>query len=227
MMDQPFRRDYWVKGESRLPARAQREALQAQSFVLSIPASRTPATIVGARGESSLQAAVYQPLTAFLQESAAPVSWAQLVAKMGADHGLREGQVAQAISLLVSQGALHPVQPAERARASGESARRLNERLAQALRLDARTSVLASAVTGTGISVPLSNQLFVDAARRGAKTPQDDARSAWQALEPQGIRLTVEGRQLATPRENLDELEKRAREHRAVFDPIYRRLGVA
>ncbi len=227
LIDQPFRRDYWVKGESRVRPGVQREALHAQSFVLSVPSSRAPTTIIGARGESSLQAAIYEPLTAFLHESGAPVSWAQIVATMGSKHGLREGQIAQAIALLVSQGALHPVQPPERAQASAEPARRLNERLAQALAQDARTSVLASAVTGTGISVPLASQLFIDAVRRGAKTPAECAQSAWKALQPQGIRLTVEGRQLETPRENLAELEKRAREYRSVDEPIYRRLGIA
>ena len=227
LIDQTFRRDYWVKGESRLRRGAQREALQAQQFVLSVPPSRVPTSIVGARGESSLQAAVYKPLVAFLDASDAPVSWAQIVAAMGSEHGLRENQVAQAIALLVSQAVLHPVQAPHRVQSSVESARRLNDRLAQALTQDARITVLASSLTGVGISVTLANQLFIDAARRGAKTPQEYAQSAWRAMEPQGIRLTLDGRQLETTRENLAELEKRAREYRSVSEPIYRRLGIA
>ncbi len=223
---QQFRREYWVKGESRLFATAQREQLSAQRLVLSALASQAPTTIIGARGESTLQASVYQPLLSLLHDADGPLMWGEILATMQAKHRLGGAQVAQALNLVIGLGLVHPVQDDAQAEASARSCERLNMHLLDPGTMDGFSGVLASPLIGGGVRLSHMAQLFLHAARLGAKGPEELAAIAWRALQAQGQRVSVEGKVLQTPAENLEELKVRAREHVERHAPVFRRMRI-
>ncbi|MCL4745569.1 MAG: methyltransferase regulatory domain-containing protein [Burkholderiaceae bacterium] len=223
---QQFRREYWVRGESRLSAGTQRERLSGQRLVLSALASQAPTSIIGARGESTLQAAVYQPLLAVLHDADGPFAWREILATMQTKHRLPAAQVAQALDLVIGLGLVHPLQDDALAQASTESCERLNARLLDPATMDGFSGVLASPLIGGGVRLSHMAQLFLHAARLGAQDPQELAAIAWRALQAQGQRVSVEGKVLQTPAENLEELTIRAREHVAQHAPLFRRMRI-
>ncbi|MCL4745568.1 MAG: methyltransferase regulatory domain-containing protein [Burkholderiaceae bacterium] len=224
LIHQQFRREYWVKGESRLPPAVRRAALDEQKLVLSTHPSRAPKKVRGARGELALAAEIYEPLLEVLHEADAPIACGEITATMGARHKAGDNQVAQALSILVGQGIVHPTQDDAQAQASAQHAQMLNRHILEEAASDARTLALASPVIGAGMRVSHTGMLFMRARLHGADTPQEMAQSAMQALERQGSRVSVDGKAAATREEGLAVLNDRAREHTVIHAPIYRRL---
>src|SRR5690349_12203809 len=62
MVNQQFRRDYWVKGARRLPPISQAEMLRKQHVILLTPKDKVPSKVGGALGEAALQEPVYAPI---------------------------------------------------------------------------------------------------------------------------------------------------------------------
>jgi len=226
MLSQQFRRDYWVKGEARVPARGQRERLQSQRFLLSVPPSRVPANVQGQRGEMGLEPSVYGPVVAALDAADGALSFADIARRVGAQRALTHTQLTQAIAILVGTGVVHPVPDDARAEAARAPCAGLNAYLLEQSTRDARIGVLASPVTGGGVTISHASQLFVLARRQGMATPERMAAFAWDALKGQGLGLTREGKPLASDAENLAELEEQARQYQTAYERIYRRADI-
>ena len=62
MVNQRFRKDYWVKGPRRLSALAQVEALRQLRVVLVSPRDKIELTVKGATGDAQLSEKVYRPV---------------------------------------------------------------------------------------------------------------------------------------------------------------------
>ncbi|WP_142811288.1 class I SAM-dependent methyltransferase [Tepidiphilus olei] len=62
MVNQQFRRDYWVKGARRLSMLEQAEALRSERLVLVVPRDRASLKVTGSLGEANLQEAIYVPI---------------------------------------------------------------------------------------------------------------------------------------------------------------------
>ncbi len=62
MVNQQFRKDYWVKGARRLGGLEQLEALRAERLILTTPRADVSLKINGALGEASMSEAVYNPI---------------------------------------------------------------------------------------------------------------------------------------------------------------------
>ncbi len=224
LIHQQFRREYWVKGESRLLPATRRATLEEQKLVLSTHRSRAPKKVRGARGELALQPEIYDPLLEVLHQADAPIACGEIAATMASRHKASDNQVSQALSILVGLGVVHPVQDDAQAQASAPHAQMLNKHLLEEAVGDARALVLASPLIGAGLRVSHTGMLLMRARLQGADTPQKMAESAMQALERQGSRVSVDGKAVATREEGLEVLQNRAREHVEVHAPIYRRL---
>lgn len=88
----------------------------------------------------------------------------------------------------------------------------LNLELCKRAILGSDIEVLASPVTGGGITVGRFQKLFLLAIKAGKKAPAEWAQSVWQILAEQGQRIIKEARQLETAEENLAELGRLADE---------------
>jgi SAM-dependent methyltransferase len=224
MVNQQFRRDYWVRGVRSLAPVAHLEALRRERFILLNPAGEVPLKVMGQLGEAALQDAVYKPVLAALGDHQ-PKSLAELEKSLATSNiGFR--QIAEAVGILVGAGQLAPAQSEEDAAAAASQTRRLNAHILAGARSSNDMAYLASPVTGGGVSVPVIQQLFLLARARGDKVPQEWATYCWQALTVQGQKLIKEGKVLETAEENQAELARQAKDFAEMRLPVLQALQV-
>ena len=226
MVNQQFRRDYWVKGARRLSMLEQAEALRSERLVLVVPRDRASLKVTGSLGEANLQEAIYVPILDELGDHK-PKTLGQLETALATRGGIGFAQIREAALILCGAGILAPAQDETAIAKAKKSAERLNAHLLAKAKSHNELGYLASPVTGGGVPVSRFEQLFLLARQSGHKTLQDWARFAWSLLAAQGQRLVKEGKPLETPDDNLAELSGQASEFAEKRLPLLKSLGVA
>ena len=225
MVNQQFRRDYWVKGARRLNALDQAEALRQQRVMLVVPRVDVPLKVTGAVGEATLTDAIYNPLLDSLADHK-PKTVGQLEAAVR-DQGITFVQVLQAVIVLTGAGHLAPVQDDTTINKVQKPCSKLNTHLIQQARGSSDISYLASPLTGGGITVGRFPQLFLLARSQGHKQPADWAQVVWQLLAAQGQRIIKDGQTLDSAEANLAELTAQAQTFADKQLPILKALQIA
>lgn len=224
MVNQLFRRDYWVKGARKLNTLAQAEALRVQRVMLVQSRAAVSLKVTGSLGEATLQEAVYDPILDVLIDYQ-PKTLGQVEQAVKAQ-GINFGQVMQAAMALIGSGALQAVQDdAVIAKAKKQSGK-LNIFLMDKARGSGEISYLASPVTGGGVSVSHFQQLFLLAKNQGRKQPGEWAQFVWQTLATRGKKIVKDGKTLETAEENLAELMAQAQSFAEKQLPILKALQI-
>lgn len=224
MVNQQFRRDYWVKGPRRQNALQRSEAIRRQRVVLTAPRSSISLKVRGATIEGGLNEAVYAPLLDILSDYK-PRTLGQLETAL-AEHKINLLQILEAALILGSRSELSLAQAPEAIKAATASSQRLNLKLFERARASDDTSVLASPVTGGGMQLGRVNQLFLLAHSQGKRGAAAWTDFVWMILSSQGHRLMKDGATLQTPEDNVAELLRQAQEFETTRLPIFLALGV-
>lgn len=224
MVNQQFRKDYWVKGPRKLSPLEQAEALRALRFVLVTCRSDVSLKVAGALGEASMSEAIYGPVLDALADHK-PRTLGQLEQAVK-DKGVNFAQVLQAVVILAGAGSLAPAQEEALVARAKKQSDKLNAHLMHKARGSAELNYLTSPVTGGGVSVGRFAQLFLLARAQGHKQHADWAQFAWGLLAAQGQRILKDGKALDTPEENLAELAQQAQEFAEKQLPLLKALGV-
>jgi len=225
MVNQQFRRDYWVKGARKLNPLEQAEALRAQKVILVQPRAGVSLKVTGALGEANMQEAVYAPILDALADHK-PKTLGQIEQAVK-DQGVAFAQVTQAAMILTGAGHLAAVQDDELISKAKKHTDKLNAHLIDKARGSTDISYLASPVTGGGVTVGRFQQLFLLAMSQGKNQPAEWAQVVWQILAAQGQKIIKEGKTLETPEENLTELTLQATTFVDKQLPILKALQVA
>jgi SAM-dependent methyltransferase len=224
MVNQQFRKDYWVKGARTLTPLAQAEALRTQKVMLMVPRGDVSLKVTGALGVATLQEAVYGPILDALADHK-PKTLGQIEQAVK-DKGVGFAQVLQAVMVLAGVGSLTAVQDEAHIVKAKKHTDKLNAHLLQLARGSADINYLTSPVTAGGITVNRFQQLFLLALSQGKKQPADWAQLTWQILTAQGQRLLKDGRTLETAEDNIEELTLQATSFAAKQLPILKALQV-
>ena len=208
MVNQQFRRDYWVKGARKLNLLEQLEALRAQKVILVQSRADVSLKITGAIGEATMQEAVYNPILDLLADHK-PRTLGQIEQAVK-DKGVAFAQVTQAAMVLTGAGHLAAVQDEALIAKAKKHTDKLNAHLIDKARGSSDITYLASPVTGGGITVNRFQQLFLLAISQGKQQPAEWAAFVWQILAAQGQKILKEGKTLETAQENLAELTVQA-----------------
>lgn len=222
MVNQQFRKDYWVKGERKLSALQQAEALHAQTVLLTTHRPDIPMNITTTIGQVALQEAVYEPILDMLADHK-PKTLGKISQGLK-DQNIQFSQLMQAVLLLSGAGHLHSVQSFTPE--VSETARRLNDLLIYQAKGSSDVQYLASPVTGGGHVVNRFQQLFLGAIRQGLKSPEEWAQATWKILESQNQKLIRNGKTLEAAEENLKELIEQATTFAAKQLPILKALQI-
>ena len=225
MVNQQFRKDYWVKGVRRLNALEQAEALRAQTVILVTHRADVALKVSGAMGEANMQEAVYGPVLEALADHK-PRTLGQLELALK-DKAVAFAPLMQAVMVLAGVGHLAAVQDETLIPKARKHTDKLNAHLIDKARGSKDISFLASPVTGGGVSVNRFQQLYLLAIKQGKKEPAQWAQYVWTLLEAQGQKIIKEGKMLETAEENLAELSAQAQTFADKQLPILRALGVA
>ncbi|HXE98229.1 MAG TPA: class I SAM-dependent methyltransferase [Dongiaceae bacterium] len=208
MVNQQFRRDYWIKGARKLTPLAQTESYRALKVILVQPRSGISLKISAAIGEADMQEAIYGPILDLLADHR-PRTLGQIELAVK-DKGVTLAQVVQAALVLSGVNHLAVVQDEASVAKAKKRTDKLNAHLIDKARGSNDIGYLASPVTGGGITVDRFQQLFLLALCQGKKQPEELAQFAWHILAAQGQNILKEGKALATPEENLAELTAQA-----------------
>lgn len=225
MVNQQFRKDYWVKGERQLNPLEQAEGLRAQRVVLTTHRPDVSLKVNGALGEASMSEAIYNPLLDALADHK-PKTLAQLEQALS-DKGVSFAQLTQAVLILVGAGSVVAVQDEAVIPKAKKHSDKLNAHLIGKARGSSEISYLASPVTGGGVTVGRFEQLFLLALAQGKKQPAEWVQVVWQLLAAQDQRLVKDGKTLETPEENLGELTEQAVVFAQKRLPILKALQIA
>ena len=225
MVNQQFRRDYWVKGARKLNPLEQAEAFRAQKVILVQPRADVSLKVTGAIGEATMQEAVYNPILDALADYK-PRTLGQIEQAVK-DKGVAFAQVTQAVMILTGAGNLSAVQDDAVISKAKKHTDKLNAHLIDKARGSSDISYLASPVTGGGVTVGRFQQLFLLAMSQGKKQPADLAAHVWQILATQGQKIVKEGKTLETAEENIAELTEQAQTFADKQLPILKALGIA
>jgi SAM-dependent methyltransferase len=232
MVDQQFRKDYWVKGVRRLNPMERAQALRAQRVVLLQTRASVPNKVNGALGEAELQEDIYDPILDLLSDHQPRTlgDIEQLVrepttAKAKAK-AISFAQLTEAIMILAGASIVALAQDEATSARAKPHTERLNAHLLDMARSSDTGHYLASPVTGGAITVLRFGQLFLLAIRQGKQQPAEWAQFAWQVLQAQGQKLVHEGAPLESAAENLAELTKQAQAFATTRLPVLRALQV-
>ncbi|MGE4369924.1 MAG: methyltransferase regulatory domain-containing protein [Burkholderiaceae bacterium] len=224
MVNQQFRKDYWVKGARRLTVLEQAEALRRLRVVLTVPKDGVTLKVTGALGEANLSETVYPPILEALADHKV-YTLGQLEQRV-ADKGIQFSQVLQAVQVLAGAGHLAGAQDDGLVSRNRKQTDKLNTHLLQKARSSSDVAYLASPVTGGGVNVSRFQQLFLLALAQGKKQPVEWAQFVWQLLKLQQQKLIKEGKTLETDDENVAELTAQAQVFAAQQLPVLKALQV-
>ncbi len=224
MVNQQFRKDYWVKGARKMSALEQAEALRAVKVILTINRAEVSLKVAGALGEANLTESVYTPLLDLLADHQ-PKSLAQIEQALKGK-GVTFAQVTQASMVLIGAGHLGLVQDESVITQAKRQTDKLNAYLCQKARGSKELTYLASPVTAGGVALNRFQQLFLTNIAQGKKQPAEWAQAAWQVLAAQSQKLVKEGKTLESPEENIAELTAQAQTFADKQLPILKALQI-
>lgn len=209
MVNQHFRRDYWIKGARTLSRLAWEESIAKQQVILLTERKEVSLKAKGVLGEADMNEFVYLPILDVLADHKAK-SIGEIVDKVKAG-GLDLPKVAQAVMVLADMH-LAPVQNDAAVIAVKPRVEALNAHLMNLARGSNDMAYLASPMTGGGVQMTRFQQLFLLAMKQGDETPEAWARFAWQILSRQSEFVLKDGRPLVSGEENVAELLVQAKE---------------
>jgi hypothetical protein len=222
MLNQQFRRDYWVRGPRRIDNTEQLHQLAQLRVILVSSRDSVPDKVVTSTGERALSPAVYAPILDLLADHQPHTLGEILEANK---QTLTWPQLVQAIAILIGIARVFPAQEDATIEEVRPRTRQLNQRLCRLSLHSDEFQYLVSPLTGTAIGVQRFHQLFAMAQHKGLETADQMAAHATRILFDQGQRLVINGESLATQEENLAALKKHAEEFLAKL-PMYRKLGL-
>ncbi len=203
MVNQQFRKDYWVRGPRPLSNIEQVEQIRRLRFALVLPASKVTMKITGVLGEAEMQEDVYKPLLKLLGDHR-PHSIRDMEQALEGTGTTLSG-VVQAALVLVGKLVLEPVQDDTAIKAAAPASARLNRRLCEEARYSGAVNVLASPVTGGAVGIGQVEKLYLLARANGVAGAEPLARFILDSLTQAGHRILKEGKALDTPEAEYDE----------------------
>jgi len=222
MVNQQFRRDYWIKGARKLSAIEQAELIKQHRLVLVSCRDDVSLNITGALGEVKLTEAIYAPILDLLSDH--KIRSIQEIEANVAAKEISLPQVIQVVMALSGSGHISSVQTDEQMSQSKLKAQKLNQTIIEKARFSADINFLASPLTGGGIEVNRFEQLFLLANTQGKTQPQEWAQSAWLILDALNQKLVKDGKAIDSDEDNLQELIFRAQSFETKRLPIIKAL---
>jgi SAM-dependent methyltransferase len=212
IVNQQFRKDYWVKGARRLTVFEQLELLRGERVVLIQPKDDVSLKVAGSLGEATMQESVYKPILQELSDHRIVTlgELEELIKTNHKDQPITFPQLLEAALLLCANGTLACVQEQAAINRAKKHTDALNHHLIMKSRSSDEIAYLSSPVTAGGIAVSRFHQLFLLGRQKGLEKPSELADFTWDIIERQSQRLIKEGKPLEGAEENRAELTSQA-----------------
>jgi SAM-dependent methyltransferase len=224
IINQQFRRDYWVRGIRRLTPQERIRLARAERVVLTTHRPDVPLKARGVRVEGNLSESFYKPILDLLADHK-PRTLGQIEQELGGDLGTTA--VLEAVMVLCGAGHLASTQDDAAVAEVKHKTDMLNTWLLHRAAERGDIAYLASPLIGGGVVVNRIEQLFLVALQQGRLHSSDQIQFAWSVLSSMQQKLVKDGKALETERENLAELSAIAENFNVKRLPILKALLVA
>ncbi len=224
IVNQTFRRDYWVKGARVLSQLDATEQIGKIKVLLVKHRSEISYQVTMPSGTVALNERIYSSLLDLLEDYQ-PRSL-QEIAEALEPKGINLAQVIESAMLLAGLSHVAMAQDGAVANERKQVTSRLNAYIESRARSAADISYVASPVTGGGIAIGRFNALFAKAIGEGHEGVDALANYVWGILQAQGQLLIIKGERLTDPAENIAELKRNAQEFLEKQLPILRALKI-
>jgi SAM-dependent methyltransferase len=225
MVNQQFRRDYWVKGARSLTPLEKAERLREQRLLMTQNRSDVVLKIKGTLGEAVLTERIYSPILDLMADH--KIRTIAQIEQMIQVKAISIAELIQAVLVLCGNGVFSAVQDNAIATRAKKSTDKLNNHLMYKARSSNEIGVLASPVTGGGVPVARFKQLFLLALHLGKNKPEDWAAFVSEILTVQGQKILKDGKPIESTDEQLTELLEQAHDFAAKQLPILKALQIA
>jgi hypothetical protein len=179
-----FRRDIYVKGARRLAPAEQAEGFAQIPFTLVRHPEAIDMNVTGALRKAPLKPEVYDPiLKALAGEEYRPKTPVEILklCKSGSAADLN-----MCLMVLVGKGDVRPVMAADRTSELHDRTAALNAEIIRRALWGGEIGVLASPVTGGGVTVSQLDQIYLQAAKENGRKVADIVKGVRQSLYAQG-----------------------------------------
>ena len=224
LVNQQFRRDYWVKGPRLMNAAEKVEVIRGLRIVLTQQSSEIKLKAIGNLGEVALSEEIYSKVIGQLKDLE-PRTIGEIEPLLK-DSGITLGQLVQVVVMLAGTGALANAQDDCEIVSSKVQTAKLNEHLLAKARYSGDISCLASPVISAAVAVDRVRQLFLLAMKNASNTEEELAAFAWGVISSQGQKVILNGAPIDSEDENLKELIIRAEKFLRLDLPLYQALGL-
>lgn len=224
IVNQQFRRDYWVKGSYSISKLEQIERNRELRIMLTVHRSEAEMKVTGALGQATLSEAVYGPILDLLADY--KIKTVGQLEQTLQNQGISHAQVIQAVMVLSGAGQLSLVQEDSEISRAKKQTDKLNQFLLKKSAGSGDVSCLASPVTGGGVAIGRFQQLFLLAMSKGKRNADECSQFAWQILAGQGQKIIKEGKKLESDTDNLLELKEQAEKFIEKQLPILKALQI-
>ncbi len=224
MVNQQFRRDYWVKGARKMNRLEQLENLRKQTLVLTSYRPEIKLKVTGALGEAEMSERVYAPILDVMADYKERTI-GELEQEI-ATQKIEFGELMQAVMLLSGAGHLNSVQESSAVKHAASTTKNLNLALADKARGSSNIGYLASSKTGGGLPANRFEQLFLLAKSKGAGSSDEYADFAFDILAAQGQKILKEGKVIESDEEARAEMRAQAAGFAEKRLPILKGAGV-
>lgn len=224
IVNQQFRRDYWVKGARQLSPLDRSELMREQRVILVTHRTDVSLKVTGALGEAEMSVGVYAPILDELADHK-PKTLGQLEQALK-DKSVNLGQIMEAILILSGCGHVHVAQNDAVISHARKRTDKINQYILKKARGAGEIGFVASPVTGGGIQLSRFYQLFLMSLTTGKKQPTEWAQYAWSVLSAQGQKIVKDGMPIENPDDNLAELQSQADSFAAKTLPVLKALQI-
>ncbi|MDR2213402.1 MAG: methyltransferase regulatory domain-containing protein [Pseudomonadales bacterium] len=224
MVNQQFRRDYWVKGVRKLSVLEQSEQLASVRVLLNVPREDVSLRATGSLGQADMNEKIYAPVLDLLGDHK-PRTLGEIVEAMR-PHNINQAQVLSVAMVLSGTGQLAHAQESAVIAKCKKQTDKLNRHLMRKSRTSGDINVLASPVTGGGFNTGRFQRLFAMAYSDGLREASEWAKFTWDILRAQGQRILRDGKAIESEEDNLAELNAQAETFKTKTLPILKALSI-
>lgn len=211
MVNQQFRRDLWVRGPRSLRKHETAQNVLQASVALTVPPSRIPAQIHGARTQTSLKQELISAMVGCFPPDFAPRP-VKVLEQYAAKAGVSGPIFAQTLRMLMSVGVLQPAQCQDAVAHSVESAHRFNAWILGECLTGGAITTLVSPVTGAGLKLNRTSIYMLDGRRKGCTTAEQLADHAMNIMFALGEKIMKDGQPVFDREAMRSELMRDAKE---------------
>ncbi len=222
IVNQQFRRDYWVKGLRQLSELEKIETLQKQEFLPTVDRASVSLKVQSAKGEATMNEDIYNPILDVMANFK-PVSVEKLHEQVKSNE-INFSHVIQSLMVLASTGQVRAIQDMTIAKKLSARTDKLNDYLIKRARSNGEITHLVSPVVAGGVQLTRFEQLFTGLYKQGVKDPTEIVKAVWHVLKFQNQVLIKEGQTLQSDEDNVAELMQQANEFINKKVPILKSL---